>query len=241
MRLRHGCLIEFTASEAVTMSDLFGPKLSRRRVAFWLGFGLFGLSRKLNAGGLDRLAAAMMRATESTPATPNPPEHWAVGENRTWRWFEREILVGDRWVSKGITTPIHKRTGERYTGHTGYLDDSLVPESLRLGTPVIQEDPEQAAILKQAALEDAKDDPAPGKSSEIRRARHGRPPSRWLRSLNTDELHIWLAKIEVPEAGVSGMTFFEHLTRDHFFDGTRIAGLVEDDLAKLHAAAHAGY
>ncbi len=74
-----------------------------------------------------------------------------------------------------------------------------------------------------------------------RRARHGRPPSRWLRSLHADELRIWLATIDPPEAGVSGMTFWEHLTRDHSFDATRIVGLTEDEQAKLHAAAHYRY
>jgi hypothetical protein len=75
----------------------------------------------------------------------------------------------------------------------------------------------------------------------MRQARHGRPPSKWLRSLNADELRIWLKTIEVPEAGVSGMTFGEHLTRDHSFDPAKIEGLLEDEQAKLHAAAHYGY
>ena len=74
--------------------------------------------------------------------------------------------------------------------------------------------------------------------ANTRRARHGRPPSRWLRSLNADEIRIWLATIEVPEAGVSGMTFWEHLTRDHSFDAEKIEGLTIDEQAKLHAAAH---
>jgi hypothetical protein len=59
--------------------------------------------------------------------------------------------------------------------------------------------------------------------------------------LNAEELRIFLAKIDVPEAGVSGMTFWEHLTRDHSFDPDRIVGLLEDEQAKLHAAAHYGY
>ncbi len=37
------------------------------------------------------------------------------------------------------------------------------------------------------------------------------------------------------------MTYFTHLTRDHFFDGDKIAGLTEDEQAKLHGAAHDGY
>ncbi len=45
----------------------------------------------------------------------------------------------------------------------------------------------------------------------------------------------------MPEAGVSGMTFWEHLTRDHSFDPDRILGLNTDEQAKLHAAAHHGY
>jgi hypothetical protein len=81
----------------------------------------------------------------------------------------------------------------------------------------------------------------PGQANPMRRARHGRPPSRWLRSLNADELRIWLKTIDVPEAGVSGMTFWEHLTRDHSFNPDLIVGLNEDEQAKLHAAAHYGY
>ena len=80
-----------------------------------------------------------------------------------------------------------------------------------------------------------------GQPNSMRRARHGRPPSRWLRSLRADELRIWLKTIDVPEAGVSGMTFWEHLTRDHSFDADRIAGLSIDEQALLHAAAHYGY
>jgi hypothetical protein len=78
-------------------------------------------------------------------------------------------------------------------------------------------------------------------ASHVRRARHGRPPSKWLRSLKADELRIWLKTIEVPEAGVEGMTYWEHLTRDHSFDPERIEGLTIDEQAKLHAAAHFGY
>ena len=66
-------------------------------------------------------------------------------------------------------------------------------------------------------------------------------PAGWLHSLNAEELRIWLRTIDPPEAGVEGMTFFEHLTRDHSFDAGKITGLAEDEQAKLHAAAHAGY
>ena len=209
-------------------------QITRRRFAFWIGLGLFNLAEVLRADGLDALAAASMRATEpSTPKDPrSTPEHWTAAENNTWRWFECEHLIGGRWKLTGITTPIHKQTGERYTGRTGYLDDSLVPDAMLRGA-------------EQSSRDDAGTDTAieddPGQPNAMRRARHGRPPSRWLRSLYADELRIWLKKIDVPEAGVSGMTFWDHLTRDHSFNPNRIAGLTVDEQAKLHAAAHYGY
>jgi len=208
-------------------------QLTRRRFAFWLGFGLFNLAEALRVEAFDDVAAAAMRATESAPPTTPPatPEHWTAAENNTWQWYERENLVDGSWKLTGITTPVHKRTGERYTGHEGYLDDNLVPESVRRGEATESESPGE-----DVAVEDD-----PGQPNPLRRARHGRPPSRWLRSLNAEELRIWLKTIDPPEAGVSGMTFWEHLTRDHSFSADRIAGLTIDEQAKLHAAAHYGY
>lgn len=210
----------------------WGAALSRRRFAFWVGFGLFNLSEVLRADVLDSLAAASMRATDSEPPkTPAcKPEHWTASENNTWRWYEREHLIDGKWKLTGITTPIHKHTGARYEGRTGYLADELVPEAVRRGEPLASDPAADGAV---------EDDP--GQPNAMRRARHGRPPSRWLRSLNADELRIWLKKIDVPEAGVSGMTFWEHLTRDHSFHPDRILGLNTDEQAKLHAAAHHGY
>ena len=207
--------------------------MQRRRFVFWVGLGLFGLAEKLRADGLDDFAAALMRATEPTKPKPSHavPEHWTASENNTWRWFERENLIDGRWKLTGITTPIHKRTGERHAGQTGYLDDKLVPDAVRRG-----DQSGQADLATDTAIEDD-----PGQPNGMRRARHGRPPSRWLRSLHADELRIWLKTIDVPEAGVSGMTFWEHLTRDHSFNPDRIAGLTIDEQAKLHAAAHYGY
>jgi hypothetical protein len=212
--------------------------MTRRQFAFWLSFGLFSLAEKLRAEGLDRLAAATMRATEpktdlggaATDEIVTSAEHWAVNENRTWRWFERENFIGGKWKLTGITTPINKQTGERYAEKTGYLDDSLVPEEMRLGDSKVEEE-----------YSDSPPEQDHGKASPARRARHGRPPSKWLRSLNADEIRIWLKTIEVPEADVEGMTFFEHLTRDHYFNGSRISGLTHPEQAKLHAAAHYGY
>ncbi|TWT30325.1 hypothetical protein KOR34_48830 [Posidoniimonas corsicana] len=216
--------------------------MNRRRFAFWVGMGLFGLSEKLRADGLDQLAALAMRATEPkpTPADPTaaadavPAEHWTLGEDSHWRWFEREELIDGEWRVTGITTPVKKMTGERYTEKTGYLPDELVPVEVRRG--------------KQTAMDDSEpipepDDPPsePGEPLAVRRARHGRPPSKWLRSLNAEELRTWMATVEIPEAGVSGMTFWNHLTRDHGFGPKKIEGLNEEEQAKLHAAAHYGY
>jgi hypothetical protein len=213
------------------MQRTSGFRITRRRFSFWLGMGIFTLGEKLNANGFDQLAAAIMEGSEPAVSPAVRPEHWRVAENGTWRWYERETLINDQWKVTGLTTPINKATGERYTGHTGYLDDSLAPANLRRG-----ESPE----IAESAV-DAHEPPGPSKPDATRRARHGRPPSKWLRSLRAEELRMWLKTIDVPEAGVSGMTFFEHLTRDHFFDPVKITGLTEDEQAKLHAAAHHGY
>ena len=212
-------------------------RISRRRFAFWIGLGIFSVGEKLNAKGFDDLAAAAMKLMEPTVRPPLVPEHWSVAENSTWRWFERETLVDGEWQVTGITTPINKQTGEPYTGHTGYLDESRVPEHLRWGQPLER----QYEPDVREATDDLDGDQEPGAPSAERRARHGRPPSKWLRSLHAEELRIWLKTIDVPEAGVSGMTFWEHLTRDHLFDAEKIDGLTDEEQAKLHAAAHYGY
>jgi len=205
--------------------------MQRRRFVFWVGFGLFGLAEKLRASVLDDLAASIMRKTDSRAATTSAAEHWRLAGNNTWRWYERETLVDGQWKVSGITTPIHRTTGEPYTGKTGYLDENLVPASMR----------QVARASHTAPIGDAEAEDDPGRSTAARRARHGRPPSKWLRSLRADELRIWLRTIDPPEAGVEGMTFFEHLTRDHSFDADVVSGLSETEQAKLHAAAHAGY
>lgn len=198
---------------------------------FWVSFGLFGLAEKLRFPGLDKLAAAAMQLAEpaSTTAPADSPEHWTMGENNSWCWYERENYIGGHWKVTGITTPISKTTGEPYAGRTGYLDESLVPAEMRIGERTTASDTDGGI------------EPAPHVPDPARTARHGRPPSKWLRSLHADEIRIWLKTIDVPEAGVEGMTYWTHLTRDHFFDARKIAGLTDDEQAKLHAAAHFGY
>ncbi len=212
-----------------------GPRSSlrilRRRFLFWCSFVLFCLGERLRASELDDFAAALLRASDRGKLDPESglPEHWVEAGNRTWRWFEREHLIDGRWKVTGITTPVNRLTGDVYAGRTGYLDESLVPEEMR------------TAAAGVAPVAEDTTDPTPGRPDASRRARHGRPPSKWLRSLNADELRIWLRTIDPSEAGVSGMTFFTHLTRDHSFDPAKITGLTEDEQAKLHAAAHDGY
>ena len=232
--------------------------MNRRRFTFWLGFGLFSLSEKLGLNALDSLAAAAMRRTEATAGTTAKPvaEHWTVGGSKEWRWIERENYIRGEWVLTGTTAPINNKTGERKPENIGYIDDSLVPTDVRasvdkgidlVGHEAPAEVKEEGGVqashehVEQAAPAEHLVDLDPQLPTEEVRARHGRPPSKWLRSLHAEEIRIWLKTIRVPEAGVSGMTVWTHLTRDHYFDAKHIEGLTEPEQFKLHAAAHYGY
>lgn len=216
--------------------------MTRRRFAFWVGFGLFSLADKLRIEGLDTLAAATMEGAAPRPKKPALPEHWTTAGDETWSWFERENLIDGEWVLTGTTRPLNKKTGELKAASDAYLEDGLVPVGMR---PDIKDRkeiaPEEAAVADEAAAATNEEDSPRRLPESTRRARHGRPPSKWLRSLDADELRIWLKTVEVPEAGVSGMTYWEHLTRDHSFDPAMIEGLVIAEQSKLHAAAHFGY
>lgn len=110
--------------------------------------------------------------------------------------------------------------------------------------PIVLEDATHEFVEQSEPLVERPETEAekkPGEPHPNRLARHGRPPSQWLRSLEADELRVWLKTIEVNEAGVSGMTYWVHLTRDHYFDPVKIEGLTIDEQSLLHAAAHAGY
>ena len=201
--------------------------MTRRKFAFWLSFGLFSLADKLRVYGIDEMAAAVLRRTEPLKL----PTHWSAASNETWRWYERETFIDGQWKLSGITTPINTRTGALYEKSAGYLDENLAPTEIRLGkaSAVVALDPELVAEFEHRH-------PTPN-----RKARHGLPPSKWLRSLQADELRIWLRTVEVPEADVSGMTYWTHLTRDHLFDPANLEGLSIEEQAKLHGAAHFGY
>jgi hypothetical protein len=91
-------------------------------------------------------------------------------------------------------------------------------------------------------IDDDVDDPTNhGKTEPKRLARQGRPPSRWLRSLDAEELRKWLKTVNPAATGVNGMSYASHLIHHHLFVAEKIAGLTVDEQAKLHAAAHAGY
>ena len=132
-----------------------------------------------------------------------------------------------------MTTPVHRTTGYQISGRdcADYLLESETPaavvEAFAAGSSDI-------CIAREGA------DPGPAATAE-RRARDGRPPSRWLRGLEPSELRVWLASFEPPQADVAGMTFFEHLTRDHGFASGAVACLTQAEQAKLHGAAHHGY
>lgn len=207
--------------------------MNRRQFAFWLSAGLFGLAERLHASSLDALAALVVQCVEveRDGRTVIEQQRWRAAENDTWRWFERETFREGVWEPSGITTPVNKLTGERYAGAIGYLDESLVPAAVRQG----EVDPEKGLTEIECV------ETAPGVASVARKAREGRPPSKWLRSLYADELACWLHTIEVSPVGVGGMTVWTHLTRDHGFDPEKIEGLTEEEQFKLHAAAHHGY
>src|SRR5262249_52821658 len=153
---------------------------------FWISFGLFTMAEKLKFSGLDKLAAATIDladpatdsgAQEALPAAEksagSPPEHWTAAENDTWRGFERENYINGKWKLTGVTTPVNKETGEAYTGRTGYLDTAEVPPEMRLSKqPVFAEDASDTSLQAHDHEPD-----------QVRIARHGRPPSKWLRSL----------------------------------------------------------
>ena len=200
--------------------------MNRRKFAFLLGMGLFWLSDKLRAESVDQLAATLMQSTEKKVGRIR----WSAHENHRWRWYERESLIDGRWKLTGVTTPVNRETGKPYQARTGYLSETEVPADI-LRT-------ERSSTTTDAAVET---ETQIGQPDPIRRQRDGRPPSQWLRSLTAEEIHVWLKTIEVPEVGVSGMTFWTHLTRDHSFEAEKIEGLSLEDQAKLHAAAHCGY
>ncbi|MEM8864485.1 MAG: hypothetical protein AAGF31_02945 [Planctomycetota bacterium] len=214
--------------------------MNRRHFAISLGLGVAGFASRVGASPLDKLATEVIRAAvdgaEFKPDAIKPArvvEHWRAATNSSWQWLERSELVAGEWSLTGITQPVHRETGEPVDGRddVDYLTASAAPAGLLTAI-------EGGADDYCIAVEGADAGPA---ATPLRRARHGRPASHWLRNLNASELRAWLASLEPPQADVAGMTYLEHLTRDHGFDTLYVAMLTEVEQAKLHGAAHHGY
>ena len=215
--------------------------MNRRQFTLGVGAGLFGLARPLAAGrlltprpappSLDSLTSKLTDAGNRRDVGPGCLEHWRIGQNTSWKWYERSSLIDGVWLLTGMTTPVHRASGEPKRGIHGYLDRELAPAGLLEAT---DEQLTEFCVVPEGA------EPGPA-ATDTRRMQEGRPPSRWVRSLGTDQLRTWLAMIQPGQAGVGGMTYLEHLTRDHGFSAENVALLSEAEQAVLHAAAHRGY
>lgn len=214
--------------------------MDRRQFSLMIATGLAAGPRRLLAkdaglGPGEAVADGGASDDESSPveapAAVVTVDHWRAAQNTTWRWFEKSQLVGEEWRVVALTTPLHRVTGERKMGVEGYVEDDTVPR------PLFDAEPGQMTDFCVAAG----DSPAGPVATGERRSRNGRPPSYWLQSLSAVELKAWLATIDPPEAGVSGMTFAEHLVGGHHFREEQTTGLTEMELAKLHGAAHHGF
>lgn len=197
--------------------------MSRRRFAFLIGLLLFQFARCLRAEKIDRVAAKLLEWSEHTNLRTKRRDRWRPNSNRTWKWFERQTNIDGQWQTSGLSTPVHRHTGKVFDRATGYLKDKQVPKAVRESA---------SRIWKKLAA---------GRASPSSVLVEGQPPSKWLRSLNANELRLWLRTIRVPEVGVEEMSFWTHLTRDHSFSPDRIRGLSVEEQAKLHSAAHYGY
>ena len=246
-----------------------GPiRIDRRNLAVLIGLGVYSFGDRLRATELDDLVSNIQATPDSSGELGEDQrpkleivEHWSPAKNSEWRWYERENLIEGVWKKTGVTRPIHRETGKMFTDRDGYLEESEIPPSVlkaqdrrRLG--LMLRDPftwqERHAAIKPATPAQLDPETMPilfgdrsasdaGRSSAERRGRHGRPPSRWLLSLTAEEIRTWLARVEIQDAFVRGMTYWTHLTRDHSFDPAKIRGLTEPQLAELHGAAHEGF
>lgn len=210
-----------------------GENMIDRR-GFALGLAAGVLAKAANASPIDDAfrEVAQLREFRSDGYAAQDAydyaQHWTFRQSDAWTWYERETYIDGQWKLSGLTTPRHRENGVLHTQQTGYLSEELVPHDVFQGVP-LNADGYPA------------DGPRKGQPSAQRRSRHGRPPSEWLRSLSRDRLRKWLETVTVPEAGVAGMTFWTHLTRDHQFPAKSLEGLSLNHIAKLHAAAHYGF
>ena len=165
-------------------------------------------------------------------------QHWTPELGDQWSWYRLERFVDEQWKTVGITLPMHRESGEAFDPPDDYLPLDKVPEYvLSESIPPLPADLEVGLRPSLYSPETAESHTA---DSTIR-ARDGKPPSEWLRSLRAGELRDWLPTIQPVEASVRGMTCWVHLIRDHGFDPRRIEGLSEREFTLLHSAAHEGY
>lgn len=199
----------------------------------------------LVAAGLVSVPRSLRAASEIIELPPAPPEevvleHWRLARSAELTWFEKSRLIRGEWLLVAQTVPVCRATGCSITEDAFDRSDCValheVPEPLRAAN---EEGAEPGAMTDFCiATEGAKAGPAP---RGVRKSRDGRPPSRWARDLDTPQLRYWLASFEPPEAGVSGMTFLDHLVDGHSFERSRIEGLTLAEQQKLHGAAHGGF
>lgn len=133
-------------------------RFSRRRFAFWAGFGVASLAEGIEVSAVDDVTSASLAfagleidladwttAGSSSHEDDGPrPEHWRSVRNHSWRWYEREHLVNGHWQTTGITTPIEIESGKPVGGRSGYVSESEVPDVVldpgdrkRLGRPLL--------------------------------------------------------------------------------------------------------
>ncbi|MEM6798941.1 MAG: hypothetical protein AAF589_05455 [Planctomycetota bacterium] len=215
--------------------------MNRRTFTASLGVGLLGASsaaaRSLRDWSCRDLSWASLEMAETDLAEnlvgKTPVEHWRVAQNNTWRWFEKSVLIGSTWRMVGMTTPVRRASGFQISGRdcADYLHEAEVPQAVV-----------EAFASGSADICIAREGATPGPAAtDQRKAREGRPPSRWLRDLDALQLRSWLGCFDPPRADVAGMTFYEHLTRDHGFSEESVALLTKTEQHKLHGAAHHGY
>lgn len=222
---------------------MLDPHLSRRQ---WLSGVSLLLAYKTVAAedsietpdAQDSISETALPSWQELAAAGHVFEHWTPEQDAQWQWYRLERYLAEKWETVGISLPVDRESGEPFEPAEGYLSLSQVPTYVREGTL-----PELPGHL-QASMPPTRFDP---QAEEVRQpdpdaqARDGRPPTDWLVSLRAGELRSWLPTIDVTEAGVSGMTCWVHLIRDHSFDPRMIEGLTAPELTLLHSAAHAGY
>ena len=205
-------------------------RLDRRRFAELFGIGVL-LSTETLLAGED--VASDLRQLLSEEEIRSLPTKWTKLETGTSLSYKREVKFNGEWRFAGFTLPIRKATNQAVKPRKNYLDPRVVPKEIR-GFEV--------TVSASADDSDVQDFRPPSNLPDVDlRARHGLPPSEWIRSRNAKQLSRWLRTLDIPYFGVEQITFWDHLVRHHKFKPKLISGLSSNELAMLHSAAHYGY